>query len=271
MAVDKTPVTAPGGILLVVGKVVEAASGMAGQQLPLVARRRDIAEPVLGIRLPEPVRRHGGEAAKALLAGLQGQGLELNLLLQTGPVGNVDQRLGDERLAALHRRLALEIEGACGTVPTDQHTGETGPLQPGQHDAGPASLPHQRGQLRQLGRIIDDQGVPIDGPGEERREQPGATDLFRLGAEMGSATRPLPGDYVCLFKPDEGLERENEALQHLLQALGLRQRRHTTQQSLRLLAVSGLPFPATHQLHHRGLQLVAQSFEFAIACHLGSS
>jgi hypothetical protein len=43
--------------------------------------------------------------------GLQGQRFQLDLFLQAGSIGDVDQRLGDERTTALHGRLALEIEG----------------------------------------------------------------------------------------------------------------------------------------------------------------
>jgi len=49
---------------------------------------------------------------------------------------------------------------------------------------------------------------------------------------MGAAPHPIPGDHVSLFEADEGLERQNEAVQHLLQALGLCKRRHAAQQSL---------------------------------------
>ncbi|MNC26787.1 hypothetical protein D3C75_749310 [compost metagenome] len=232
MARNLVLILAPGGILLVVGKVIEAAPRLADKRLPLIAGGRDIAQPVLGIRLPEPVRRHGGKAAKALLACLKRQGLEVDLLLQARPIGNVDQRLGDERATTLHRRLALEIEGARGTVPADEHPGEARRLQARHHYAGPARRPRQGGQLGQLGRIIDDQGFTCDGAGEERRQRPGAADLPGLGAQMGGAARALPGDHISLFEADEGLERQNEAVQHLLQALGLCQRRHAAQQSL---------------------------------------
>ncbi|MNQ89482.1 hypothetical protein D3C85_1047900 [compost metagenome] len=156
-------------------------------------------------------------------------------------------------------------------MPADEHPGKARRLQPRHHDAGPTHRPRQSSQLGQLGRIIDDQGFPGDGAGEERRQRPNAADLPELGAQMRGAARAFPGDHVSLFEADEGLERQDEAVQYLLEALSLCQRCHPAQQGLRLLTVSGLPLPATHQLHQRGLQLVAQGFEFAIAYHLVSS
>lgn len=88
---------------------------------------------------------------------------------------------------------------------------------------------------------------------------------------MGAAPHGLPGDHVRLFESDKGLESKNETLQYLLQTLCLCQGRHPAQQGLGLLPISGLPLPATHQLHQRGLQFVAQGFEFAIPYHLESS
>ena len=96
-------------------------------------------------------------------------------------------------------------------------------------------------------------------------------DPLRATRQPIEADCPAALDHVRLFESDEGLERKDEALQYLLEALGLGQGRHPAQQGLRLLAVSGLPLPATHQLHQRGLQFVTKGFEFAIAYHLESS
>lgn len=129
----------------------------------------------------------------------------------------------------------------------------------------------QRRQLRQLGGIIDDQCFPLDGAGEEGRQLPVPTHFAILGAEVSDADIPLPGHHVCMFETDEGLEHLDQTVQHLLQGLGIGQRSHATQQGLRLLAIFGLAFPTTHQLHQRGLQLVPEGFQFGITYHLVSS
>ncbi len=129
---------------------------------------------MLGICLPEPVRSHGGEAAKTAFAGLQRLGFYRDLLLQAGPIGDVDQRLGDKRTATLHCGLAGEIEGARPSVAADEGGGKTGGLQPGQHHAGPARLARQRRKLRQLGGIVNHQGFTRDGAGKCRGHAPAA-------------------------------------------------------------------------------------------------
>ncbi len=154
------------------GVIIEALAGLMHQHVSLLAGGRYIAQPVLGIRLPEPVGRHAGKAAKTLLARLQRQRFQLDLFLQAGSIGDVDQRLGDERTTALHGRLALEIEGPHHGVTADEHTGKTGSAQARHHHAGPALNIGQRRQFGQLGRIIDDQGLSLDGAREQRGQLP---------------------------------------------------------------------------------------------------
>ena len=74
-----------------------------------------------------------------------------------------------------------------------------------------------------------------------------------------------------MFEADEGFQHLDEAVQHLLQRLGIGQGGYPAQQGLRLLPVFGLALPTAHQLHQGGLQLVAKGFQFRITNHLVSS
>ncbi len=111
----------------------------------------------------------------------------------------------------------------------DEHAGKTGRAQARHHDAGPALHIGQRRQFRQLGRIIDDQGLSLDGTREQRGQLPAAPHFTILGAEVGDAALSLPGHHIRMFEADEGLEHLNEAVQHLFQRLGIGQRRHPAQ------------------------------------------
>ena len=223
---------------------------------------------MLGIGLPEPVGSHGGKTAKTAFAGLQRLGLHRHLLLQTGPIGDVDQRLGDKRAAALHGGLALEIEGARPGMAADEGGGKTGGLQPGQHHAGPARLARQRRQLGQLGRIVNHQGFTGDGAGKGRGHVPAAGSAHRLGTEVGTPPLPFPSHHIGVLKADKGFEHLDKALQYLFQRLGIGEGGHPAQQGLGLVTIPGLALAATHKIDQGGLQFVAERFQFTAANHL---
>ena len=97
--------------LLVANVVIERRPGRQRGQIIDITGLGGITETMFGIGLPKPVRGHGGETTKTTLTGLQRVGFHRDLILQTSPVGDVDQRLSDKRAAALNGSLAVEIEG----------------------------------------------------------------------------------------------------------------------------------------------------------------
>ena len=146
-----------------------------------------------------------------------------------------------------------------------------GPCKPVIMTLAPAWRPCQRRQLRQLGRIIDNQGLP-----SMALEKSGVSDQVR----------PTSSGWVLRWVlPPTASQATTSACSNPIKGLRARMRLSSTcsrlwacarvatpaQQGLGLLPISGLPAPATHQLHQRGLQFVTQGFEFAIAYHLESS